>query len=210
MAIKKNYCIFCGKELSDGKCVVCGREAKPSISFDELEYQKVPAEAAEVFGVQKKKLFGNNLYSVKEMIKNGDLYIADVYFDDTYETEYESSGDSETEYNYYIQFSSPDQAPCERDCEVTAGQYRKIKQMLQEGQHAGKLLWGKWKKKNYYYVFALQGRTLEVALKTSLAESLMDYGTETEKRRIPPKGGFGNSAADKAFDAIWDNTVGKL
>ena len=86
MAIKKNYCIFCGKELSDGKCVVCGREAKPSISFDGLEYQKVPAEAAEVFGVQKKKLFGNNLYSVKEMIKNGDLYIADVYFDDTYET----------------------------------------------------------------------------------------------------------------------------
>ena len=54
MAIKKNYCIFCGKELSDGKCVVCGREAKPSISFDELEYQKVPAEAAEVFGAQKK------------------------------------------------------------------------------------------------------------------------------------------------------------
>ena len=82
--------------------------------------------------------------------------------------------------------------------------------MLQEGQHEGKLLWGKWKKKNYYYVFALQGRTLEAALKTSLAESLMDYGTETEKRRIPPKGGFGNSAADKAFDAIWDNTVGKL
>ena len=208
----KNYCIFCGKDLANGVCTACGREAKPMISFHELEYHKVPVEAAEALGEQKKKLFGNSLYTVKEMIKNGDLYIADIHIDEVFEEEYESSidSDSSTVCTYYVQISRPDLAPCDRCCESSTGQYMKIKQLLQNGQQEGKLLWGKWKKKNYYYVFVPQSDNWYKSLKTGLAEKLIDHGDETEKRRIPPKGGFGNSTADKVFDAVWDNTVGKL
>lgn len=208
----KNYCIFCGGDLANGICTTCGREAKPMISFNELEYQKVPAAAAEALGEQKKKLFGNDLYSVKEMIKNGDLYIADVHIDEVFEEEYESSTDSEdhTEYTYYVQVSRPDLAPCDRCCESSAGQYMRIKQLLKDGRQQGKLLWGKWKKKNYYYVFVPQGDDWYKSLKTGLAEKMMEHGDESEKRRIPPKGGFGNSTADKVFDTVWDNTIGKL
>lgn len=31
-----------------------------------------------------------------------------------------------------------------------------------------------------------------------------------EKRRMPPKGGEGNTTCDKVFDAVWNNTFGKL
>ena len=35
---KKRYCVFCGKELADGKCTACGREAKEVVAafFPEL------------------------------------------------------------------------------------------------------------------------------------------------------------------------------
>ena len=39
---KKGYCVFCGKELSDGKCTACGREAKEVVSLSSLNWQKVP------------------------------------------------------------------------------------------------------------------------------------------------------------------------
>lgn len=81
---KKGYCVFCGKELSDGKCTACGREAKEVVSLSSLNWQKVPMEVADALGEQKKQLFGNPLYTVKEMIINGDLFIADIHFDAVY------------------------------------------------------------------------------------------------------------------------------
>lgn len=56
---KKRYCVFCGKELSDGKCTACGREAKEVVSLSSLNWQKVPMEVADALGEQKKQLFGN-------------------------------------------------------------------------------------------------------------------------------------------------------
>lgn len=45
--------------------------------------------------------------------------------------------------------------------------------------------------------------------KTSVGNFIC-YGESTEKRKLAPKGGVGNTTYDKVFDAIWDNTIGKL
>lgn len=142
---KKGYCVFCGKELSDGKCTACGREAKEVVSLSSLNWQKVPMEVADALGEQKKQLFGNPLYTVKEMITNGDLFIADIHFDAVYEEEFDRSDDDEgkSEYSYYVQFSTPELAPCDRDCETSAGQYDRVEELLKNGQHEGKILWGR-------------------------------------------------------------------
>ena len=92
---KKGYCVFCGKELADGKCTACGREAKEVVELSSLNWQKVPMEVADALGEQKKQLFGNPLYTVKEMIINGDLFIADIHFDAVYEEEFDRSDDDE-------------------------------------------------------------------------------------------------------------------
>ena len=107
---KKRYCVFCGKELADGNCTACGREAKEGVSLSSLNWQKVPMEVADALGEQKKQLFGNPLYTVKEMIINGDLFIADIHFDAVYEEEFDRSDDDEekSEYSYYVQFSPPE------------------------------------------------------------------------------------------------------
>lgn len=69
-------------------------------------------EVADALGEQKKQLFGNPLYTVKEMITNGDLFIADIHFDAVYEEEFDRSDDDEgkSEYSYYVQFSTPELA----------------------------------------------------------------------------------------------------
>ena len=74
-----------------------------------LNWQKVPLSVGEALGEQKKKLFGNALLTVKEMIANGELYIADIHIDGVYEHEYDRTPDEDdcrTEYDYYIQFST--------------------------------------------------------------------------------------------------------
>ena len=90
------------------------------------------------------------------MIINGDLFIADIHFDAVYEEEFDRSDDDEgkSEYSYYVQFSTPELAPCDRDCETSAGQYDRVEELLKNGQHEGKILWGRKKKSNYYYAFA--------------------------------------------------------
>lgn len=132
---KKRYCVFCGKELADGKCTACGREAKEVVELSSLNWQKVPMEVADALGEQKKQLFGNPLYTVKEMIINGDLFIADIHFDAVYEEEFDRSDDDEgkSEYSYYVQFSTPELAPCDRDCETSAGQYDRVEELLKTG-----------------------------------------------------------------------------
>lgn len=117
-ANKTNRCLLCGSEVAAGKCTACGREAKPLVPLSTLNWQKVPLSVGEALGEQKKKLFGNALLTVKEMIANGELYIADIHIDGVYEHEYDSTPDEDdcrTEYDYYIQFSTPDLAPCDTD-----------------------------------------------------------------------------------------------
>ena len=98
-----------------------------------------------MLGGAKKQLFGNPLYTVKEMIINGDSFIADIHFDAVYEEEFDRSDDDEgkSEYSYYVQFSTPELAPCDRDCETSAGQYDRVEELLKNGQHEGKILWGR-------------------------------------------------------------------
>ncbi len=109
---KKGYCVFCGKELADGKCTACGREAKEVVELSSLNWQKVLMEVADALGEQKAAV-QPFLYTVKEMIINGDLFIADIHFDAVYEEEFDRSDDDEgkSEYSYYVQFSTPELAP---------------------------------------------------------------------------------------------------
>ncbi len=146
------------------------------------------------------------------MIINGDLFIADIHFDAVYEEEFDRSDDDEgkSEYSYYVQFSTPELAPCDRDCETSAGQYDRVEELLKNGQHEGKILWGRKKKSNYYYAFASKNGDITAMLGKRLLENFICYGESTEKRKLAPKGGAGNTTYDKVFDAIWDNTIGKL
>lgn len=205
---KSSYCLFCGQELSEGKCMSCGREAKELVPLSSLDWQKVPVDVANALGEQKKQLFGNPLRTVKEMIANGDLYIADIHIDAVYEEEFDHSDDEEyrTEYSYYIQFSTPDLAPCDRDCEASAGQYDKAEELLKNGKHEGKILWGRKKKSNYYYAFVTTKSDVTEMLGKHLLENFICYGESTEKRRLSPS----NTTYNKVFDAIWDNTIGRI
>lgn len=207
------YCLLCGREVAAGKCPACGREAKPLVPLSALGWQKVPLTVAEALGEQKKKLFGNALYTVKEMIANGDLYIADIYLDGVYQHEFDRSTEDDechTEYSYYLQFSTLDLAPCDTDCEASEGDYDRAEELLKNGQHNAKILWGRKKKANYYYAFVPRTADETAMLSKGLFEKFIGYGECTEKRQLPPKGGEGNTTFDKVFDAIWDNTIGKI
>ena len=142
--------------------------------------------------------------------KRGSFYRR--YFDAVYEEEFDRSDDDEgkSEYSYYVQFSTPELAPCDRDCETSAGQYDRVEELLKNGQHEGKILWGRKKKSNYYYAFAPKNGDITAMLGKRLLENFICYGESTEKRKLAPKGGAGNTTYDKVFDAIWDNTIGKL
>lgn len=149
----------------------------------------MPVDVANALGEQKKQLFGNPLRTVKEMIANGDLFIADIHIDAVYEEEFDHSDDDEyrTEYSYYIQFSAPDLAPCDKDCEASADQYDKAEELLKNGKHEGKILWGRKKKSNYYYAFVPNSDDITAMLESSLLENFICYGESTEKRRLAPK-----------------------
>lgn len=209
----KRYCLLCGRELEGEKCAACGREAKPLVLLSALNWQKVPPTVAEALGEQKKKLFGNPLLTVKEMILAGELSIADIYIDKVYQHEHDASTEDDeyrTEYTYYIQFSTPDLAPCDTDCESSEGDYDRAEELLKNGQHAAKILWGRKKKTNYYYAFVPRTDDETAMLSKGLFEKFIAYGENTEKRDLPPKGGEGNTTYDKVFDAIWNNTFGRI
>ena len=86
----------------------------------------------------------------------------------------------------------------------------RVEELLKNGQHEGKILWGRKKKSNYYYAFAPKNGDITAMLGKRLLENFICYGESTEKRKLAPKGGAGNTTYDKVFDAIWDNTIGKL
>ena len=210
---KADYCLLCGHEVAEGKCTACGREAKPLVPLSALNWQEVPLSVGEALGEQKKKLFGNALYAVKEMIAAGDLYIADVHLDGVYEQEHDASTEDDeyrTEYTYYVQFSTPDLAPCDTDCEVSEGDYDRAEELLKNGGHDAKILWGRKKKTNYYYAFVPRTDDAAAMLTKGLFEKFIGFGECTEKRKLPPEGGEGNTTYDKVFDAIWNNTFGRL
>ena len=160
--------------------------APPTLSA--LNWQKVPLSVGEALGEQKKKLFGNALLTVKEMIANGELYIADIHIDGVYEHEYDSIPDEDdcrTEYDYYIQFSTPDLAPCDTDCEVSEGDYDRAEALLKSGGHDAKILWGRKKKANYYYAFVPRNSDAAAMLTKGLFEKFIGFGECTEKRKLP-------------------------
>ena len=133
-------------------------------------------------------MFGNALLTVKEMIANGELYIADIHIDGVYEHEYDSTPDEEdcrTEYDYYIQFSTPDLAPCDTDCEVSEGDYDRAEALLKSGGHDAKILWGRKKKANYYYAFVPRNSDAAAMLTKGLFEKFIGFGECTEKRKLP-------------------------
>ena len=175
-ANKTNRCLLCGSEVAAGKCTACGREAKPLVPLSTLNWQKVPLSVGEALGEQKKKLFGNALLTVKEMIANGELYIADIHIDGVYEHECDSTPDEDdyrTEYDYYIQFSTPDLAPCDTDCEVSEGDYDRAEALLKSGRH------------DAYYVFVPRNSDAAAMLTKGLFEKFIGFGECTEKRKLP-------------------------
>ena len=188
---KKSYCIFCGKELSGSTCPACGRAAKEQVPLSSLDWQKVPVEVANALGEQKRQLFGNLLRTVKEMIAGGDLFLADIHIDGAYEEQHDRYDDDEceTEYSYYIQFSTLGLDPCDKDCQVAVDQYDAAEELLKSGRHGGKLLWGRKKRSNYYYAFVPQSDDIVEMLDSQLLEDFVCYGESEEKRKIAPKGG---------------------
>ena len=105
-----------------------------------------------------------------------------------YEHEYDSTPDEEdcrTEYDYYIQFSTPDLAPCDTDCEVSEGDYDRAEALLKSGRHDAKILWGRKKKANYYYAFVPRNSDAAAMLTKGLFEKFIGFGECTEKRKLP-------------------------
>ena len=188
---KKSYCLFCGKELNGSVCSACGREVKEPVPMSSLNWQRVPTGLANAFGERKKWALGNFLGTAKEIIAKGELYIADIYIDRVYETETEHwDDDCQTEYSYYIQFSTPDLAPCDTDTAATADQFFAAEELLKSGQHDGKILWGKKKKTNRYFAFVPQSDDIATMLDQTLLEDFVLYGgLSSEKRQPAPKGG---------------------
>ena len=164
-ANKANRCLLCGSEVAAGKCTACGREAKPLVPLSALNWQKVPLSVGEALGEQKKKLFGNALLTVKEMIANGELYIADIHIDGVYEHEYDS-------------------IPDEDDCR-SEGDYDRAEALLKSGGHDAKILWGRKKKANYYYAFVPRNSDAAAMLTKGLFEKFIGFGECTEKRKLP-------------------------
>ena len=71
---KKRYCVFCGKELADGKCTACGREAKEVVSLSSLNWQKVPMEVADARGAKKAAVRESFVHRKGNDHKRGSFY----------------------------------------------------------------------------------------------------------------------------------------
>ena len=183
---KDNYCIFCGNVLADGKCPACGREEKAMVPPSAFAFEQVPTSIADELGVQKKQLFGNPMFDIQEMIRNGGLAIADVHIDGVYERRSELDEDDPDDF-YYIQFSRPDLTPCEMDCEASQVFIDSVEELLRRGEHSAKLLRGVLKKKEYYYVFVPESDDLAEMLKGDLAMEFILYGTLYTERKKASK-----------------------
>lgn len=122
------------------------------------------------------------------MIINGDLFIADIHFDAVYEEEFDRSDDDEdkSEYSYYVQFSTPELAPCDRDCETSAGQYDRVEELLKTGSTKENPV-GTKKKSNYYYAFAPKNGDVTAMLGKRLLENFICYGESTENASWHPR-----------------------
>lgn len=201
----KDYCLFCGMDLVNGVCSHCGREAKPMVGFDAFQFKRVPVSVAEEMGVQKKKLFGNDKLTVQEMIRDGNLYIADILFDSTVEDERESGNDDDmsTECDYYVQFSTPDGAPCKKCCEILLNGCCAVEDRMKEGRREGWLLKGVRKKKEYYYAFVPEDESLAKMLRIEAAELLMTLGASCEDRRLAPKGALHSYEIGGTIRSSW-------
>ena len=205
-----DYCISCGNASVHGRCSKCGREAKHMVAFNGFAFRQVPADVADALGQQKKKLFESNAkLEVQEMIRHGDLYMADILFDsilcdgrEVGEREwYESEGD--TENTYYVQFSTPTGEPCMKCCEVTSGDYGAVERNMRKGIREGILLKGTKKNKEYYYAYMPEDENLGKMLRLGLAKALMENGRDYSYRRLPQEGG----ATHPSFELTWEEAA---
>ena len=203
----KDYCLFCGMDIVDGVCSRCGREAKPMIDPGELNFRQVPQSVAAELGEQKKKLFGNEKWTVQEMIRSGSMYLADILFDSTVEDSREVGTDDceETEYDYYVQFSAPDGTPCNTCCGISSSDCYMVEDQMKNGHREGWLLKGILKKKVYYYAFVPQDVSLGKMLRAGGALSFIGYGTDYEKRRPAPKGVRDTYEFRRVISCPWDD-----
>ncbi len=209
-----DYCLFCGMDLVNGVCSRCGREAKPMVGFDAFAFKPVPTSVAAELGEQKKSLFGNSLQFVQEMIQNGNLFIADILFDSTAYDSQECDDDdggllsilaSGVDYDYYVQFSTPDGTPCDKCCRIADDDFAMVEELMGQGQREGWLLKGIHKKNEYYYAFAKENASLGSLLQDRIAESLVVYGTMHEKRRPAPKGVRDEPEFRHVINTSWDD-----
>ena len=215
---KKRYCLLCGRELTGETCQFCGREAKPLVPFSALNWQKVPAEAVNALCGMNNMSDTYELSTVKEIIEAGGLSIADIYVDKVFKYAHPDDDDSydiiddifgSDDDSYGIQFSTPDLSPCDTECHISVADYRLVEELLKNGRHDAKILWGRKKKSDYYYAFMPQSDDAAL-LSESQIKYFINIGAYTQKRSLPPKGGEGNSLFDKVFDSILDKTIEKL
>ena len=207
--VGKDYCVFCGNTIVQGKCEKCGREARPMVKLDQFAYRQVPPEVAETLGEQDKKLFGNSKFDVQEMVKNGKLYVADILFDSIL-TEERDVGDEDemrTAYTYYVQFSTPEGDPCNRCCEVSSIDHDTVESLMRQGKREGLLFKGTKKNKDYYYPCVIEDENIGKMLRLGVAKKLMSYGREDLSRRLPPEGGDRPEYGHKTFDLTWEEAA---
>ena len=204
-----DYCLFCGMDLVNGVCSRCGREAKPMADFEDFEFKMVPASVADDLGEQKKKLFGNDLLTVQEMIRDGNMYVAEILLDSTCEDSRDAltadEDETDTEYEYYVQFSTTDGRPCRQCCEAASADFHRVERHLKSGRRQGWLLKGVKKKKTYYYACAAQNATLGKMLRDGLATNFMLYGEDYEERRMAPKGARDSYEFRRVISRSWDD-----
>lgn len=147
-----DYCLFCGMDLVNGVCSRCGREAKPMADLEDFEFKMVPVSVAEDLGEQKKKLFGNDLLTVQEMIRDGNMYVAEILLDSTCEDSRDAltadEDETDTEYEYYVQFSTTDGRPCRQCCEAASADFHRVERHLKSGRRQGVASQGREKEKN--------------------------------------------------------------
>ena len=190
---KKRYCLLCGKELTGDTCQFCGREDKPLVPLSALNWSKVSvAELDSMCGpIEPCK----QLSATREMAEAGELNIADIYVDKLVEAEDDDDDDGLFDFksvetlNVYIQFSTPDLAPCDTECLITPLNNERMEELLKNGRHDAKILWGRKKKSDYYLTFVPQSDDMAAVFDKEMIEDFIDLGADTQERTLPPEGG---------------------
>ena len=186
---KKRHCLICGEELNGDTCPSCGRQDKPLVPLSALNWSKVPVEAIDAVGEQNEP--GQHLSMAKEMAMAGELYIADIYVDKVLIPD-EDDDDVDLidilvddMIDLHVQFSTPDLSPCDTECLMAPQDAERMEELLESGRHDAKILWGRRKKNDYYYVFVPQSDDITEMFDESLIMEFISFGVTTQERTMP-------------------------